>query len=189
MDLLAAHYAHITLPCVQLRLARVSATPWHLAPLLQAPADTARPPPAFPPAENDPRLDEADRALARFQAQRLREARKAASSGTGAAPAARQLQLTHGGRSLEELEALAAAPPDALEQLDDDLLEELVAQYHFGGGGSELGGNDQLGGSGGATDDGDAPAAVRKTKKQVRSWLLLVAPRFTAWKRRSGGAV
>jgi nucleolar protein 14 len=100
-------------------------------------------------AEDDPRLNEEDKALARFQAQRIREAKKAtrfhlqdgsaaaaADGGTPGKSGQKQHQhmLTHGGVSLEELEEMNARPTELLGDLDDDLLEDLVQQYHFGGG-------------------------------------------------------
>jgi hypothetical protein len=84
-------------------------------------------------------------------------------SSAGAAAAAgkhgqqQQDMLTHGGVSLEELEELNARPTELLGDLDDDLLEDLVQQYHFGGGEEE-----QEGGEGGQA------GGQRKTKKQVR---------------------
>jgi nucleolar protein 14 len=124
-------------------------------------------------AEEDPRLNEEDKALARFQAQRIREAKKstrfhlqdgAAAAADGGTPGRSGLQqqqqqqhmLTHGGVSLEELEEMNARPTELLGDLDDDLLEDLVQQYHFGGG------QEAQEGAGGEA------GGQRKTKKQVR---------------------
>eukprot|EP00775_Hariotina_reticulata_P008704 gene8704-8885_t len=124
--------------------------------------------------EDDVRLDEEDKALARFQAHRIKEAKKAArfqlsgDAGDAAQEGSRGAdRLTHGGRSLEELEELNSRPVELLGDLDEDLLEEIVQQYHFGGGG---GGEDDEGGrSSGrhsAADEGGLPQQ-RKTKQQI----------------------
>jgi hypothetical protein len=68
-----------------------------------------------------------------------------------------QDMLTHGGVSLEELDVLNARPTELLGDLDDDLLEDLVQQYHFGGGEEQQQEGEQ----------GQA-GRQRKTKKQVR---------------------
>jgi hypothetical protein len=115
-------------------------------------------------------LNEEDKALARFQAQRIREAKKATrfhlQDGSAAAAAAdggtpgkslqQQHMLTHGGVSLEELEEMNSRPTELLGDLDDDLLEDLVQQYHFGGGEEQQ-------------EGAEGEAGQRKTKKQVRA--------------------
>jgi hypothetical protein len=68
------------------------------------------------PAEDDPALGEEDKALARFQVQRIKEAKRATRFALGGADGEeqqggsrrgnRQHTLTHGGISLEELEEL-----------------------------------------------------------------------------------
>jgi hypothetical protein len=74
-------------------------------------------PPCHPHAEDDPLLDEEDKALARFQVHRIKEAKKAtkfALAGDDAAAGGSRrggrgsggVTLTHGGISLEELEEL-----------------------------------------------------------------------------------
>lgn len=93
-------------------------------------------------AEDDPNLDDEARALARFQVQRIREAKKAAKfhlSGEGHPSGGSNSRdtLTHGGRSLEELEELNSQPAELLGDMDDDILEDLVQQYHFGGGAAD----------------------------------------------------
>lgn len=113
--------------------------------------------------EDDPRLDDEDKALARFQAQRIREAKKAAKfhlSGDDSSNPnhiGNSQTLTHGGRSLEELEELNSQPAELLGDLDDDILEDLVQQYHFGGGGEDVAA---------AAADGQQR---KKTKKEVRT--------------------
>jgi hypothetical protein len=88
-----------------------------MAPPPPCPATRAPPPPppiCLSPAENDPQLDDEDKALARFQVQRIKEAKKATkfalSGDDGPAAGSRRggqgHTLTHGGISLEELEEL-----------------------------------------------------------------------------------
>jgi hypothetical protein len=62
--------------------------------------------------------------------------------------------LTHGGIPLDQLEDLAALPGDALGDMDEGVLRDIMQEYNFGGGGE--------GGGGGAEGEG------RKTRKQVR---------------------
>ncbi|WIA18434.1 hypothetical protein OEZ85_009894 [Tetradesmus obliquus] len=127
--------------------------------------------------EDDPRLNEEDKALARFQAQRIREAKKSTrfhlqDSSAAAAAAGQQQQqhmLTHGGVSLEELEEMNARPSELLGDLDDDLLEDLVQQYHFGGGEEQQEGQ----------EDGQ-----RKTKKQVMEEIIAKSKAAKAEKAR-----
>lgn len=92
----------------------------------------------------------------------MREAKKSAKFHlSGDAQAAMRAgsfsTLTHGGRSLEELEELNSQPAELLGDLDDDVLEELVEQYHFGGGVQEQAADDRQ-------EDGQQR---RKTKKEV----------------------
>jgi hypothetical protein len=177
------------------------------------------------PQEDDPRLDEEDRALARFQAQRVREARRDAKFaladdgegcgygadgrlggwagaaggrqkqegcrgrgtmgrawGVGSAVAPRQRcpgtaaggpllrsplccpcdpppggpVLTHGGRSLDDLEDLSGRP-DALADLEEAELAELERQLHFGGGGE------------GDGEEGGGGEGRRRSRKEVRA--------------------
>jgi hypothetical protein len=59
----------------------------------------------------------------------------------------------------------ALRPSELLAELDDDMLEGLVAQYHFGGGPAD--GAAGAAGAGGEGHDGAGPAR-RLSKKEVR---------------------
>lgn len=121
-------------------------------------------------AEDDPQLGEEDKALVRFKAQRVRDAKKKAGKfalgddhHADADDSSAGLSLTHMGRSLSELQDLSQRP-DELADLDDDLLEQMVAQYNFGGGGDDGG---DAAAAAAATGEGRAGDGAPRTRKQV----------------------
>lgn len=73
--------------------------------------------------------------------------------------ATEEAPLTHMGQSLADIDDFSKLPE--LDDLDEDVVEELVSQYHFGGGG---GGGEGEGGEA----MGRGPDGRPKTRKEVR---------------------
>ncbi|KAG2492669.1 hypothetical protein HYH03_009084 [Edaphochlamys debaryana] len=135
--------------------------------------------------ESDPNLTESDKGLARLQAQRLRQAERAAkkkrgskftlADGGGDGGEGEEEALTHMGRSLaDDIRNLMDRPE--FDDLDQEVVEELVASYHFGGGEGGEGAEGQAGGEAKGTD------GKPKTRKQIMEEIIAKSRMYRALK-------
>ncbi|GIL50075.1 hypothetical protein Vafri_6396 [Volvox africanus] len=132
--------------------------------------------------ESNPDLTETDKGIARLQAQRMKEERKkkkrgakfTLSDGDGGDGGG----LTHLGRSLaDDIRGFMDRPE--FDDLDEEMVEDLVAQYHFGGGG-DAEGNAEVGGEEDAQARG--PDGKPKTRKQIMEEIIAKSRMYRALK-------
>ncbi|GIL77894.1 hypothetical protein Vretimale_6572 [Volvox reticuliferus] len=132
--------------------------------------------------ESNPELTETDKGIARLQAQRMKDERKrkkrgakfTLSDGDGGDGEG----LTHLGRSLaDDIRGLMDRPE--FDDLDEEMVEDLVAQYHFGGGGDKEG-NAEQGGEEGTQARG--PDGKPKTRKQIMEEIIAKSRMYRALK-------
>ncbi|GLC45018.1 hypothetical protein PLESTB_001743300 [Pleodorina starrii] len=135
--------------------------------------------------ETDPELTEADKGLARLQAQRLKQQqqqdrlkKKRGSKFTLSEGDDGGEGLTHLGRSLSDADLRNLMDRPEFDDLDEEMVEELVAQYHFGGGGGGEGGEGE--GEEGAAARG--PDGKPKTRKQVMEEIIAKSRMYRALK-------
>ncbi|KAL4451742.1 hypothetical protein ABPG75_007404 [Micractinium tetrahymenae] len=136
--------------------------------------------------EDDESLTADEKALLRFQKQRLKEmaASKFALPDEDEGGAGGE-QLTHLGRSLAELEDLQEGWRSD-DEGDDALADDVVRNYHFGGGLFEKKQSGAAGGEGGEGEEegGEEGRPHKKSKKEVMEEIIAKSKAFKAEKQR-----
>ncbi|GLI63095.1 hypothetical protein VaNZ11_005999, partial [Volvox africanus] len=133
--------------------------------------------------ESNPELTETDKGIARLRAQRVKEERKKKKRGakfTLSDGDGRDGEgLTHLGRSLaDDIRGFMDRPE--FDDMDEEMVEDLVAQYHFGGGGGDEEGNAVEGGEEGAQARG--ADGKPKTRKQIMEEIIAKSRMYRALK-------